>query len=247
MKVLTMLLFATTLILMTSGSVADEVAIETTGEELILDIQPEDTFLGVLESISLCFDIPDAEADENDLQLLNSAQKQFTMDVFVAGSKISKVVAKQPKNIPRNYWAFVTPVEKGHVKFILETLAMEPWYKIIANKRALEDAGEQVDHLHPFKWLLCIFSDPQLLGYIHMIFNSKGFPLKGFYDGTTKSLEREHSFNNLKPEYIQDLANHLHINPKALTPSLKDRDWKGFVKAVYKEVPWEGGSDKYNP
>ena len=249
MKALKVLFFSVIAMTIASISFADEIVIKTEIDETLkMDIQPEDSFLNVLESINLCFDSYQSDTPDTvveDSLLTESALKKFTMDVFVAGSKVSKVVAKQSKNTPRNYWNPVTPEEKKDVSLILKTLATVHPIKLLGHKKKLENAGDRVDHLHPFKWLMCILTDEELKVYVHTLEDQRGMAWKGFLNGTTKSLEQESSLGNLKPEYINDFSAQLKIDPNAIIPALKDRRWEKFVEIVIDIVPWEGGSDRY--
>lgn len=218
----------------------NEVMIKTPiGEKFTIDIAPDDSFMNVLETIGSCFENPDT------FVLEGSNLKQFTMDIFVADSKISKVVAKQPKNMPRNYWVPVSAAEKEDVAFILKTLSTNSWIKILKQKKALEKAGERVDHLHPFKWLLCIFGNEELNSCVHNIYG-KAFVWKEFLLGTTTSLSQEASLGNLKREYIIDFAAKLNIQPDILYPSLNSHQWEKFVDELIKHVPKQNGSDRYS-
>lgn len=241
------ILLALTAMMSSAYSFAEEIIINVNEESYSLEVQPEDSFANVIESIGSLFDASSLNADaQEDTVLAEASDKLFTMDIFVNGSRISKVVARQPKNVPRNYYAPLTDSEKTDIAFILKTLANNSWIKILKNKSSLKKAGDRIDHVHPLKWLLAIFGNEELLVCVRTI-DGKPFVWKEWLDGTIRSLSEEHALNNLKPEYIENFAHQLKIDPALIRPAIENRQWEQFINILIASVPrTEGSADRYN-
>lgn len=228
-------------------SYTNEVLVHVDSENFSMDIQPEDSFLNILESIGSYFEASETENPDPDVDtvLAEANSRLYTMDVFVTGSKISRVIAKQPKNVARNYYAPIAQSEKNDIAFILRTLSNNSWIKILKNKSALKKAGDRIDHLHPFNFLYTIFGDNELLVCARSI-QGKAFVWKEFLNGTTTSLGEEYLLDNLKYEYVQDFAAKLKVDPVLLNTALTNRQWEYFVDLLILHVPRQEGGDRYN-
>jgi len=225
--------FSAVLVTLAMQGVAYEVNITTAkGEEYVLEFQPEETFQSVVETVNHCL-AEDA-----------SEEKTIRMDFSVAESGIT-VKAYGCKAPPRNYNVPLSSQEKKDLTFILKTLANNSLVKIAKEKSNLKKAGDRIDNLHPFKFLEAVFTDEELKVCIRNI-EGKSWVWTEFRDGLTSSLAKEAAAGNLKPEYIQSLAQTLNIDINSILPTIQDKNWSKLVTDLIAIVPRSGDSNRYN-
>ncbi len=177
-----------------------------------------------------------------DLQNYTQSNK---WQVEIQGDKIIAKSISHPDEPPRDYYNSLSSKDKEDIGFILRTLANTSILKVMSHKAELERAGERVGHVHPFKFLYCIFSDEELKVCIRNL-QGKSWVWKDFLGGITSSLEKENAVDNLKSEYIKDFANLLNIDPKVISVPIKKQDWKGVVENLIDKVPREGDTKRYD-
>lgn len=222
--------------------IAEELIINTTPENPItLEITPQDSFIEVMRIIKADLEI--VESDDSWLDLSKSELQGVHLD-FSPG----KIVASKPKKQDkpaRNYFAPLTPAEKNDIGYILRTLANNPILKIAAHKSSLKKAGDRVDHVHPLRFLQCIFGDEELKVCAHNI-QGKSWVWDEFLDGIVTSFNEEIAKFNVPPEFIIDFANILGINVHLIYPSYLEHKWVDIVNILIAFVPRQEGDKKYD-
>lgn len=121
----------------------------------------------------------------------------------------------------RDYYRQVTDAEKSDARKILKNLATNSWTDLLDNKSMLKRCGDQIAHIHPLRFLHCIFSDEEFKGYIHAIKDMK-IIWKEFFSGLSESLEKEFNLGNIKEEYIKDFTTNTGVpqrQSKHLSPA----------------------------
>jgi hypothetical protein len=230
-------------------ALAIEVVLNTTVDEsIIIDIQPEDSFLNVIESIGQYFE------PSHSLSLIeekNPAQdnysKAISMDLFFSNSSLLATATVHAKaTSPRNYYALYSTDEKKDLSYILRTLSNNSLLKLPSYASSLKKAGDRIEHLHPLKFLQCIFTDDELIVCIRNIQNKGGWVWKDFLGGITGSLKKESSINNVKPEYVEDFAHQIGIDVNSIAPTIQEKNWEKLVKDLITSVPRKGDSNRYN-
>jgi hypothetical protein len=253
-KMLAILTFAT----VTCASVCadDEVIVSIApGENYVIELKPEDSFLSVIESISMHLDAAQAlhaqedlyaltfDYNEGDLNLNNS--KEFLIDVLVSAEGVSAKV-KNTKPAGRNYNAPLTTQEKDDIRYILKTLANTSVVNLLSYKSSLKKAGDRIDHVHPLKFLICIFTDEELKVCIRNIQgNGNSWVWKEFQEGITKSLAKESNVDNING-FLKDFASQIKINEGLILPSAQSKRWEEFVNTLISTVPRQGGPGRYD-
>ena len=145
----------------------------------------------------------------------------------------------------RDYTVSVTKQEKKEMTYIITTLANDSLLSIGASRSSLKKAGDKIDHLHPFRFLMTIFTDEKLKAGIHAIRDRGGWTWEGFIDGITGSLKVEGGRNNLLP-YVSDFAEKVKIDPSLILPSLEKGKWSDFVNLLIDKIPREIDPNRYD-
>lgn len=146
---------------------------------------------------------------------------------------------------PRNYHAPVTAGERADIHYIVTFLADKSLMTIAKHRSELEEAGDRINHLHPLRFLMTVFTDEKLKVAIRNI-RSRGWVWDSFYGGLKESLITEASLQNLKPEQLQHFARTVDVSPSVLDPAIKKDDWDLFIDLLIKHVPRKGDHGRYD-
>jgi hypothetical protein len=227
MKISTLLLFIQTLFLITLG--ADEIVVRSpAGEHYVIDVAPEETFHEVMNRVEKSIIEPEQQIASND-----------------SWFNFKKNTNKAPAP-PRDYSNPVTLAEFQDISYIVNTLSKSSYAKILASKGSLKKAGDRIDHLHPLRFLMCVFTDEELKVGVHMIRNDSWVWPDFFDDGLKKSLIQEASRNNMKPEFVQDFARQVGVDYAKIAPLIQAGKWRAFVDTLIEEIPRDGEPDRHD-
>lgn len=206
--------------------------------EIILSSTSEDKFVDVIECL---FDTsqksPFSEAD--------STSQTLCLEVAVNSNQIFVKSSKQ-QSVQRNYLIPVTQSEKDDLVFITTTLARSSLPSLAVQKPALKRAGDRIDHLHPLRFLMTVFTDEELKANISGIRGRGGWVWDKFYDGLEGSLKEEARKNNMRDEFVVDFANTIGINASIIQPSIQGKRWKELVNTLIDSVPRSGNTARYD-
>lgn len=219
----------------------EEVIVRTpSGQTVTVDINADETFLEVFKKIDQQISAIEGETIFSDDQDESSSKRSFLLD-FMFGAPASY----RANNIVRDYSQSVSAGEKSDIRYIVTTLASSSWTSLMRSKSSLKKAGDRVDHLHPFRFLMCIFSDEEMKAGVHSIRERKKI-WGSFSEGLYDSLEFESKRDNLKLSYIQDFAKILNIDPSTLFAPIKERRWDDLIDALIKLLPRGGDPGRYD-
>ena len=215
---------------------SEQITVKTqSGEIVMLEIQDETPFKEAMDQII-------SQVADTDLLIGQS----YTLD-FSAGHEYQQLhnsilAATQP----RDYYHVMNNYEKGELRYILNTLASASWTKLLSANSSLKKAGDNIDHIHPLRFWLTIFSDEELKGYIHAVRDRKQV-WKEFSSGCMDSFIQEAGCNNLKKEYIDHLASSLKLkNSKAIDDALRGKNWSEFFNILITNLPRSGDPGRYD-
>jgi hypothetical protein len=164
-------------------------------------------------------------------------QAPTIVSIMSAGSEKAKVY--------RDYSKRVTEAEKKLVSFIILTMGNGSLRSIWSERSALERAGDQIDHLHPLRFLMTIFSDEKMkaaMGNIH----GRSFVWGRFKKGLFVSLDEESDKDNISLESIRDFAKTIGVDHNLLLRPLKQKKWDEFIHLLIKHVPRAGDPQRYD-
>lgn len=232
-----------------SEACCEEVVFKSPGGDLVvLDVQPEDSFLDVVAHAEKEMTFLDegqiAFEDQNETDSLALLQpKEYMVDCLAFRGFFSRENAA--KAVPRSYEAGFTQSEKDDITWIISTLGFASLTEIAKNKSKLEKTGDRVDRVHPFRFLQIIFTDEKLKAAAHNIQGRTSFIWDGFFGGIKRSLVDESKLNNVTP-YINDFASVVGIDPTLIAPAINEKRWKDFVIILINKVPRQGDTGRYD-
>lgn len=244
MKKFSLLLNAILLMnLISLQSEAEEIVFRShEGELLVVQVEPNDSFMDVLhlmqnQSIQEEVDLSDDMLNQDYLVDFMAA-----LDKSHFNSSKSKSVAK---SVTRDYYAGLTAADQKELNYIITTLGNSSLVNIAKQRSSLKKAGDRIDHIHPFWFVLGIMLNEKNKAALYNIIE-RSWVYSGFFKGLSTSLTEEAEKGNLKPEYIQDFATKLNIDPAAITPALNEKRWQDFFDIVIKLVPRTGNPGRYD-
>jgi hypothetical protein len=119
-----------------------------------------------------------------------------------------------------------TPDHQATVRLIINTVA-DGGIDLLWKKRFLDDLGEKIFPMHPYKFLSTILLDPHLRAQLKKIFaESLPFKRDGFLGGVKRGMEREAA--NLET-YIQEFSAEMGTRPEEIRSLIQKGDWNGLV------------------
>jgi hypothetical protein len=146
----------------------------------------------------------------------------------------------------RNYNAPVEEEQKKNIRFILKTLAQKSnVVSLLGKKTELENAGKNIERIHPFRFLETVFTDEELKAYFHQIKKKGGMYWSELTKGLKSSLQEELIVDNLKDEFVFDFAANVKIKPDLIHNLILKGQWEDFVKALLKHIPRDVDSARY--
>lgn len=206
-------------------------------QEIVLSSDSEDKFVDVIHSFF------EEEASSLTHEFYG-IPKTLTLEVAVNSNQILVKSSKQ-QSPQRNYLIPVSQSEKNDLTYITTTLARTSLPGLAGAKSSLKKAGDRIDHLHPLRFLMTIFTDEELKANISAI-RSRGWVWDKFYDGLEGSLREESKKNNMTNEYIVDFANTIGIDINLIQQSIQGKRWKEFVNTLIDTVPRSGNPTRYD-
>lgn len=204
-------------------------------QELAFSSDSEDKFVDIVQYFFAGNSGPCSE--HNSLQYM-------TMEVTVDQNHIL-VRATKKQSFTRDYNIPVTAAEKADLAYIANTLGQSSLAGIATSKSSLKKAGDRIDHLHPLRFLMTIFTDEELKADISAI-RSRGWIWDKFFDGLEGSLREESKKDNIRQEFITDFAHVVGINASLIEPAIQEKKWKEFVDILIDVIPRAGNPGRYN-
>lgn len=201
---------------------------DTEEENLTIFIQPTDNLEQVLDYAKKCF-FP--------LEL----QEQSAVYYELAASKQGATLTLK-KNF-RDYNLSVTKKEKQDISEIIKALSQKSLLSLAASRSELKKIGNRIDHLHPLRFLSTLLTSEELKTGLHKI-RERGWVWEEFSSDLVKNLDKEHSNNNLKEEYLADFAKRVGIDLNEIKSPIHNKAWKQFIDLLIDRIPREK-TDRY--
>jgi hypothetical protein len=225
------------LLLPLNALLGEEVVIMTpSGNSLTLEIDPSTSFNDILQEV-------EAQLYEIDDPLLYEHARPILIDF--SGSVTPCKATYKGQSIPRNFAVQVTQEEKKLMRKLLTSMAKNTWAELLSNSSSMNKIGDKIDHIHPLRFLQAIFSDEELKGCLHSI-KDRSLIWKKFFSGVSESLEEEANRNNMRPEFINEFASSLNLNPSLVKDSIEKKKWKEFLDILFKYLPRGGDPERHD-
>lgn len=224
MKISLFLAFA---ISFTSIAAQEIVVRSSLGEMHVIDIRTSESFLGTIEL----------------LQSSMGAGGDFFID-FMTRS-VEKPISKNESTPFKDFKASLTKEEKKDIQYLVNTLGMNSLVSITNNKSSLKRAGKRIDHIHPLRFLLYIFSDEEMKASMKAM-EGRSWVWSEFIDNLVNSFNIEVDRDNMKPEFLREFCKKVNIDMNLIQSAVEQRRWESFVSICIANVPRYTQTDRYN-
>ncbi len=219
--------------------------VNSSGESTEWEVEATDQFLDVVDRIQSYFQVETLEGAEEEAsnfagEEISVLSPQFDLVISHAG-----ITARAKKTQWRDYDEPVAKQEKKDITYIVTTLGNESLISIGTAKSSLKKAGDRIDHLHPLRFLMTVFTDERLKAGIHAIRDRGGWIWSGFIDGLVGSLNEEGGRKNLL-QFVPDFASKVKIDPELILPALQQGKWSDFVNILIDKIPRETDPNRYD-
>jgi hypothetical protein len=174
----------------------------------------------------------------------NIPSNELLVDFMVASNDMPQFKNIRSKSSFRQYDAALTASEKKKIAHTIETLGNSSLVSIARAKSTLQKEGDEIEHVHPLKFLSYIFSEEKLKAALHNI-RGRSWVWGKFFKGLKEGLEDEYKNNNLLP-YIADFSRQIKIDPKKILPLAEKQRWKDFVEMLLIEIPRSENAHRYD-
>lgn len=122
----------------------------------------------------------------------------------------------------------VTQQERDKIFTLIHNMGTLGWTKLLFKKSAMEKIGDEIDHVHPMRFLAVIFANPHLK-YCMGEVEKSSLKWGRFIKGCSKKMKKNHKDGNLIP-HITGFAEEVGVNPDDCYQYLIREDYEGFVK-----------------
>nr|MBS4171141.1 Uncharacterized protein [Neochlamydia sp. AcF95]NGY95182.1 hypothetical protein [Neochlamydia sp. AcF84] len=214
------------------------------GSNFIIQVDENIPFLEVIEGIQAQLaelDIAQEMAGSYFNSLEDSPELSFNYTIGIPEICVNKSKHK----VLRNYSTPVTTEEKNNIRYVIRSLAKYNLAQLAREKSSLERAGDKINHLHPFRFLQCIFNDEELKAGLHAIRKKGGYVWSNYYDGMKSSLNEELDKDNLI-QFTSDFADNVGVNVNEILPYVQARQWSNLVDVLINSIPRQGNPQRYD-
>ena len=210
---------------------AQELVINTSsGIDYFLEIQPEDSFEGVIKTM-------------RSLEI-NDSSKDLFVSLNIQNNRI-EAKTKVVTNAPRDYFKPLSSKDKENITYLLTTLGYQSILKISSKRSSLEKVGDQIETIHPLQFFKFVFSNDELIVAMRNI-KSRAWIWKDFIGRILESLNMEMTSGNLTESQIQDFLSAVKIDPSLVHTPIQSREWHAFVDNLILHVPRNNDSNRYD-
>lgn len=210
------------------------------GQSFVLQFEPEDSLASGIESIRQQLD----SFVESDGPLTCGHEETLVVNLSGLDNPCLAKGALHKKGGTRDYKATLKDSEREDIGYVVRTLSNHSLIKIATLSSSLKKTGDRIEHIHPFKFLECVFDDEELKVCLRNMQGRK-WVWKEFVDGLVRSFSEESAHNNVKP-HLQAFVDHISIDAKLIQGAVQGRDWDELVSLLIRHVPRKGAVNRYN-
>lgn len=214
-------------------------------EKIIIPVDDDSKFIDVMQQIIAYSEPQEEKKDKDENDSLSVVHSNRWGDWNFSCSYGGVAVAKKVEKKWRDYAIAVSKSEKADIAFIVKTLAYDSLISIGRQRSDLKKAGERIDHIHPFRFLMTVFQDEELKVGVAAIRQQIGWVKDGFFDGLIDCLKEEATRDNLLP-HLNDFAKRLKLSSHSLDPLLSKGAHKEFVDYLIDNIPRQNDPNRYN-
>lgn len=167
---------------------------------------------------------------------------EYLVDFMAAASRKQRMV--QEKGPPRDYRTQLKDNERKQIDYIVSTLGNASLLSIAKSRSDLKKAGEQIERIHPFRFLEYVFENEKLRAALQNM-SKRSWVWKEFFEGIKRSLEEEIARGNLL-NHVSTFASKIKVAPDSIKPLLEEKKWKEFLNVLFEQRPRAGNFERYD-
>lgn len=177
------------------------------------------------------FEIPSEEINDLKPYVYHTDNKSFSAKNAVKVKGIIKKPSKETK--PKTYNELArSRKDEQLITELISGIGNKTKTSLLFDTRHMTEVGDQVRHVHPYKFFGYIFSKHDLKDAMCNILDDY-WKKSTFISRMTPSLNNEHLTGSLKT-YIKDFCNEISVNgiqvhPYQIEPYINTRDWEGLL------------------
>lgn len=214
------------------------------GNSFLIQVDENTPFLEVIEGIQAqLVELDIAQKTAGSYLNGSEANPELSFNYTIGIPEIC--VNKGKHKVTRNYSRPVKTDEKNNIRYVIRSLAKYNLAQLAREKSSLERAGDKINHLHPFRFLQCIFTDEELKAGLHAIRKKGGYVWSNYYDGMKSSLNEEFDKDNLI-QFTCDFADNVGVNVNEILPYVQARQWSNLVDVLINSIPRQGNPQRYD-
>jgi hypothetical protein len=123
-----------------------------------------------------------------------------------------------------------TDKDRVTVRRILETMATNGKMYLLQHRKEVEGWGDEVRHVHPLRFLGCVFSHPSGREWMKAV-RGDFFKWSNFGSEMATAIDNEYKRGRIL-QYIPDFGAEIHLSPDKMKPFIDRKDWKGLIVFV---------------
>jgi hypothetical protein len=177
------------------------------------------------------FEIPPEDINTEKPYVYTIDQKTPTEKKMFKAKGIIKVPKKKAK--PKTYNELTRSTkDKETITELISSIGNKTKGALLFNTRHMNELGDQVRHVHPYKFFGHVFSNPALKEAMNNILDDF-WKRNTFISNMTPSLNNEHRTGSLT-KYIKEFCKEVSVNgsqvhPYQIQPYVDARDWEGML------------------
>lgn len=203
---------------------ASELIVNTSsGNDYYLEVSPEDSFEEVFATLH------SLEGDTKGLVCFNLFGTKFEAKTYSSY---------------RNYYKPLTQKEAEIVHELLTTLAYQNYIKIGTKRTSLTKTGDQIENLHPLKFLQYVFTNDELIVAMRNIRNRMIW--SEFIGPVLESLQKEANLGNITSDQVHDLALRVKLDYNLIQAPIHAQNWNGLIDTLIIQVQRINDAKRYD-
>jgi hypothetical protein len=139
--------------------------------------------------------------------------------------------AQDVQAIERDYFAPVTEGEMIDINYVVNTLGVGTFTSILKARSNLKEAGRRIEHVHPLRFLMTVFTDDTLKVSMRLM-QKRNWIWSEFMGGLHKRMDEEASRYNMQESFVLDFASQIGIDKDVIYPLVYYNQWDALVSTL---------------
>lgn len=142
-------------------------------------------------------------------------------------------ISEEPENEANLTYAELvcTPEDREKIHYIITTVSENNWFALIKHKSDLTRKGNQIEHVHPLKFLAAIFSDPNIKECMRKISADGGMKYNRIVGDVSANLTNQMTLGQVEP-HLEEFAKEVSVPVESIRSYVQARDWEGLIQLL---------------